>query len=264
MAHDRRPLILAYHAVDSAWASPLAVTARSLELQAAYLAARGFIGLTVTEAERGRQLGRLPARSVVFTFDDGYRSTALAAPILARFGFPATVFAVTGYVESQRPFDWYGVGHEDPAQLSPMDWDELAALKDKGWEVGSHTVTHALLTTTDDRTLADELAGSRTRIVERLGSCDSIAYPYGQADRRVALAAGRAGYRAAVMLTGVVVADEALRRPRVGLGSGDRGLRLRMKLSAPGLAARRARPARLVRRWRGARDWMPSDEPAAD
>jgi hypothetical protein len=80
----------------------------------------------------------------------------------------------------------------------------------------------------------------------------------------VALAAGRAGYRAAVMLTGVVVADEALRRPRVGLGSCDRGLQLRLKLSAPGLAARRARPARLVRRLRGPRAWMPSDEPTAD
>jgi peptidoglycan/xylan/chitin deacetylase (PgdA/CDA1 family) len=264
VAHDHRPLILAYHAVDSAWASPLAVSARSLELQAAYLAARGFVGLTLTEAERGRQRGGLPARSVVFTFDDGYRSTALAAPILAHFGFPGTVFAVTGYVESQRPFDWYGVGHEDPARLSPMNWDELAALKGQGWEVGSHTVTHGLLTNLDDRTLADELNGSRTRIAERLGSCESIAYPYGQADRRVAVAAGRAGYRAAVMLTGVVVADEVLRRPRVELGSRDRGLRLRLKLSAPGLAARRARPARLVRRLRGTRAWMPSDEPTAD
>lgn len=264
VAHHRRPLILAYHAVDPAWASPLAVTARSLELQAAYLAARGFVGLTVTEAERGRQRGTLPARSVVFTFDDGYRSTALAAPILARFGFPGTVFAVTGYVESQRPFDWYGVDHEDPARLSPMGWDELAALKDQGWEVGSHTVTHGLLTVLDDGTLAEELTGSRMRIAERLGSCESIAYPYGQADRRVAVAAERAGYRAAVMLTGVIVADEALRRPRVGLGSRDRGLRLRLKLSAPALAARRARLARLVRRLRRARAWMPSDEPAAD
>ena len=264
MAHDRRPLILAYHAVDSAWASPLAVTAGSLELQAAYLAAHGFVGLTLAEAERGRQRGSLPARSVVFTFDDGYRSTALAAPILARFGFPGTVFAVTGYVDSQRPFAWYGVGHEDPARLSPMAWDGLAALKDQGWEVGSHTVTHALLTNVDDHALADELTGSRERIVERLGSCESIAYPYGQADRRVALAAERAGYRAAVMLTGVVVADEALRRPRVGLGSRDRGLRLRLQLSAPVLAARRTLPARLVRRLRGARAWMPSDEPAAD
>ena len=264
MAHDHRPLILAYHAVDSAWASPLAVSARSLELQAAYLAARGFVGLTLTEAERGRQRGGLPARSVVFTFDDGYRSTALAAPILARFGFPGTVFAVTGYVESQRPFDWYGVGHEDPARLSPMSWDELASLKGQGWEVGSHTVTHGLLTNLDDRTLADELDGSRTRIAERLGSCESIAYPYGQADRRVAVAAGRAGYRAAVMLTGVVVADEVLRRPRVEQGRRDLGLRLRLKLSAPGLAARRARPPRLVRRLRGTRAWMPSDEPTAD
>ena len=38
--------------------------------------------------------------------------------------------------------------------------------------------------------------------VERLGGCGTIAYPYGQADDRVAAAAARAGYTAACTLTG--------------------------------------------------------------
>jgi peptidoglycan/xylan/chitin deacetylase (PgdA/CDA1 family) len=145
-----------------------------------------------------------------------------------------------------------------------MGWDRLRRLQDLGWEIGSHTVTHPLLTTIPDLELVQELEGSRARIIEQLGSCDSIAYPYGQADSRVASAAASAGYRVGVMLTGAVTADEPLRRPRVGLFDADRGVRLQVKLSRPGLAARRGRPAQLMRRLRRARAWMPPQEASAD
>src|SRR5947199_10794477 len=90
-----RPLILAYHAVSSTWDSPLAVSEEALEHQAAHLHRRGYRGLTMAEAERLRTGGGLPPRSVVFTFDDGYRSTLRAAEILERHGYPGTIFAVT-------------------------------------------------------------------------------------------------------------------------------------------------------------------------
>lgn len=45
--------------------------------------------------------GRMPPRAVCITFDDGYRSTHdLALPVLREFGFPATVFVTTGFVDS--------------------------------------------------------------------------------------------------------------------------------------------------------------------
>jgi len=81
-----------------------------------------------------------------------------------------------------------------------------------------------------------------------------------KADPRVAAAAAEAGYRTAVMLTGVELADEPMRRPRLGLGSADLGLRLRLKLSAPSLAARRSAPARLIRGLRPGRSWLPSHD----
>ena len=51
--------------------------------------------------------------------------------------------------------------------------------------------------------LERELAGSRELLLERLGRCDSIAYPYGDYDDRVVRGAGAAGYRAACTLTGM-------------------------------------------------------------
>lgn len=263
-APSTRPLILAYHAVSSTWESPLAVTEESLAAHAAYLSGRGYQGLTFAEAERLRASRTLPARSVVFTFDDGYRSTARAAVILGRHGYPATVFVVTAFAASGAALAWPGIEHElvpsAAAELAPLGWDELAALRDSGWEVGSHTVSHALLTSADDTRLAAELADSRRAIADCIGACETLAYPYGVADARVAAAARAAGYTAACTLTGAHVADEPHLRPRVGMASADTGARLRAKVSPLGVGLRRSAAARTVRRLRRRRAWIPAAE----
>jgi peptidoglycan/xylan/chitin deacetylase (PgdA/CDA1 family) len=257
-----RHLILAYHAVSSTWDSPLAVTEEALAGHAAYLRTRGYEGRTLGEAERRRASRTLPARTVVFTFDDAYRSTLRAADILDGYGYPGTVFAVTSFADSGAPLSWSGIQHEltreTAAHLVPLSWDELAGLRDRGWEVGSHTVTHALLTLADDARLTSELGDARRAIAARLGSCDTIAYPYGIADERVAVAAERAGYSAACTLTGAHVADGPYLRPRVGMGSADTGLRLRAKVSPLGVALRRSPVAHTIRRLRRRRDWLPT------
>src|SRR5262245_22787137 len=63
--------------------------------------ARAYVVLTVEElAERMRQ-NAVPRNALAITFDDGYRDNLThAAPILARHGLPATVFVVTGSMES--------------------------------------------------------------------------------------------------------------------------------------------------------------------
>jgi peptidoglycan/xylan/chitin deacetylase (PgdA/CDA1 family) len=254
---QHRPLILAYHAVDSAWTSKLAVSERSLVEQASYLHRRGYVGLTASEAERRRLEGTLPERSVVFTFDDGYASTARAADVLAAYGYPGTVFVVTRFADSGDPLTWFGVDGHEPERMRPLGWEALGRLQRAGWEVGSHTCTHPLLTSLDAERLRSELVDSRRRVIEQVGGCTTIAYPYGIADARVAAAAALAGYQAAFTLTGVELINEPLRRPRVGLFDDDRGLRLRLKLSRPSLAARRSGMARSLRQVRGPRSWVP-------
>jgi peptidoglycan/xylan/chitin deacetylase (PgdA/CDA1 family) len=262
-----RPLILAYHAVSSSWSSPLAVTEEALSEHAAHLHRGGYCGLSMAEAERLRTDGGLPARSVVFTFDDGYRSTLRAADILERHGYAGTVFAVTSTTAGGCHLSWPGIEHELTAataeQLEPLSWADLEALQARGWEVGSHTVSHALLTEVDDARLAAELADSRRAIAERLGACATLAYPYGLADARVAAAARGAGYLAACTLTGAHLVDEPFRRPRVGMTSADMGPRLRAKLSPLGVALRHSSAARTVRRLRARRDWLPTSGGAA-
>jgi peptidoglycan/xylan/chitin deacetylase (PgdA/CDA1 family) len=254
--YRRLPLILCYHAVSSAWRTELAVAETQLAGQLAALRRRGYVGLTFAESERARLAGRLPKRTAVVTFDDGFASTSRARPALEEAGFPATVFVVTDFVESGDALSFIPnrSGAKAADELAPLGWSELAELRELGWEVGSHTVTHPRLPDIDSRELQRELGLSRETIERRLGSCETLAYPYGAADERVAAAAAEAGYLAACTLTGAHRVDERFRRSRVGIYRNDAGLRARAKLSPVGQALRRTGLAELaqVRRRRSA------------
>lgn len=216
----------------------------ALSRQLRSLRRRGYEGLTVAEAERRLRAGKLARRTVVVTFDDAYASTLRAGPVLEELGYPATVFVVTSFAESGELLGWPGIeqwsGGPYAEELRPLSWAELEGLRDAGWEIGSHTVTHPRLPELDDTALAAELEGSHAAIAGRLGTCDTIAYPYGLADDRVAAAARRAGYASGLTLTLAHRRDEPLLRPRTGLYPTDRW-RERIKLSPWFGAVRRSR-----------------------
>jgi peptidoglycan/xylan/chitin deacetylase (PgdA/CDA1 family) len=211
-------LVLCYHAVSERWTA---------------LVERGYRGATFSEAVTSP-----PApRTVAVTFDDGYRSVLeRAQPIMSRLGLVGTVFVVTGSVGSERPLSWPGVDHwigtEHERELVPLAREELGQLLEAGWEVGSHTRTHPHLTTLDDGELESELRGSREDCERLLGRpCDSLAYPYGDCDERVVVAAGRAGYRVAGALSSRLRAARPLEWPRIGIYYGDDDRRFRAKAS---------------------------------
>ena len=237
-------LVLCYHAVSERWPADLSITPANLEAQLELLARRGYRGVTFTEAVADPPSGK----AVAVTFDDGYRSVlALGEPILARLGWPATIFAATDFAGTERPMSWPGIDHwlgsEFEPELVPLGWDELGGLAERGWEVGSHTCSHPRLTQLGDAALEDELHRSKALCQEHLDrECASIAYPYGDHDARVAAAAGRAGYRAAGTLPSRFDSRDPLRWPRVGVYYGDDLRRFRTKVSPllRGLRASRA------------------------
>ena len=225
-------LVLCYHALSDRWDAALSTTPERFAAQLELLERRGYRGVTFTEG-----VTRSPGgKAVAVTFDDAFRSVIrLAEPTLARIGWPATVFAPTDFAGTERPLSWPGIDHwgaEFEAELMPMSWHELGSLADQGWEIGSHTCSHPRLTQLGDEALADELQRSRAVCEDRLQRpCESVAYPYGDHDLRVAEAARRAGYRAGGTLPKRLRARDPLRWPRVGVYHVDDQRRFKAKVS---------------------------------
>jgi peptidoglycan/xylan/chitin deacetylase (PgdA/CDA1 family) len=228
-----QPLVLCYHAVSESWDSELAVTPAQLREQVAGLLARGYRPATFLDAA----LAPSQSRVLAITFDDAYRSIfELARPVLAELGAVASVYAPTDWIGSARAMRWPGIDHwigtDDEDELLPMDWPQLRELAAEGWEVGSHTRSHLRLTELDDASLMRELEGSRSACALQMERpCETIAYPYGDVDVRVAAAAAAAGYRAGGALPQAPHAASALLWPRVGVYRFDGKARLRLKTS---------------------------------
>lgn len=217
MRSDR--LVLGYHGISPTWPSPLAVTPKRFRAQLRLLARRGYRACGFTELVEESARGRLLA----ITFDDAYMSIVEhALPIMRELGMVGTVFVPTGRLDGEKPMRWSGIENWTDSVYSDevrgLSWDALRGLADEGWEIASHTITHALLPALDDAALARELTDSREAVSKQIGRpCTSLAYPYGIADERVARAAAACGYSAATVLTSSLAGAGRFTYPRVGV-----------------------------------------------
>jgi peptidoglycan/xylan/chitin deacetylase (PgdA/CDA1 family) len=195
----RAPIVLLYHALaaDDEAPSRYVLPARRFAQQMRWLHARRYTILGLEDLLTCLRTNRLPpARSVVITFDDAYTDTyALAAPILRGFGFPATVFAVSGRVGMVN--DWEPSG---PLANRPMcTWAQLREMRAAGLQIGAHSRSHCSLPTVSARDAEDEIRDSRAELEHSLGcSVQTFAYPFGHTNESVQPAVERAGYLGAV------------------------------------------------------------------
>ncbi|MBD1206689.1 MAG: polysaccharide deacetylase family protein [Rhodobacteraceae bacterium] len=192
--------ILMYHSVG-ARQNPAydrwCVSPQRFRDQMSALAESGYAVLTTGDyVDRLASGAALPDRFVVLTFDDGLQDFLTgAAPILGRFGFPATVYVVAGRVGlTSRWLAPLGEGHR------PMlTTDELRQLARSGIEIGGHTMTHPELDILDPARAMAEIGGSRRVLEDILGSpVRSFAYPHGYNSARTRAIVERAGYQSAV------------------------------------------------------------------
>lgn len=248
-----RPLILAYHGIGDDTNAKMFVTESAFRTQVEYFHGHGYSALTLSDCERLRGLGELPEKTVVFTFDDALDSVRKAVSVLASVGWPGTVFVVTDYAGTDNSLRWWGL---EPG-LVGLQWPALHELATQGWEIGSHTCSHSLLTTLSEPDLHQELAYSRSRIASKIGTCEALAYPYGAGDERTAAVARDCGYLVACTLTGAEVSDSTFLRPRLRMDSRDVSARLVVKTSDASLWARRSSIAKAIRRLPRRRSWMP-------
>jgi peptidoglycan/xylan/chitin deacetylase (PgdA/CDA1 family) len=242
-------LVLCYHGISDGWPDPLAVGPERLRSQVEVLLRRGWRAAAFTDAVTAPP----HERTLAVTFDDALRSVArLALPVLRELDVPATVFVPTGFVGGGRPFAWpeteRWLATEHAGELEGMSWAELAELSDAGWEIGSHSVSHAHLTALDDERLGRELRESREAIESRVGLCRSVAYPYSDFDDRVTAAAEAVGYEAGAAVLPVRDRGGRMCFPRVPVFSSESRLTHRLHLSRPVRRLQATRPWYALRR----------------
>ncbi len=92
-------LILMYHRFGEGAAK---ISAEKFELHLEYLKENHRV-LSLSEMVESSQNGKtLPPNSVVITIDDGYRDAyEIAFPLLKKFGFAATVYAITDFLDDK-------------------------------------------------------------------------------------------------------------------------------------------------------------------
>lgn len=188
--------VLLYHAFsEHDEASRFVVTKRTFARQMRALSLLRFNVLPYGELAQAMRDGRLPRRTAVLTIDDGYTDNGeIAAGILERHGFGATIFVVSGRLGADN--DWSDTPPLRGRRL--LSAEQLAPLSERGIEFGAHTRTHCSLPDVADETVAAEVESSRVELEQALGTpVRTFAYPYGRVDDRALAAVERAGFASA-------------------------------------------------------------------
>jgi peptidoglycan/xylan/chitin deacetylase (PgdA/CDA1 family) len=174
----------------------------------------GYIGVSMSDAMpylRGERRGKV----AVITLDDGYADNLHnALPVLLRHGFSATVYVVSGSIGQHNTWDAARLG----IGKALMSVAELRRWHASGMEIGAHTRTHPRLTQCDERSLRNEILGSKADLEDCLGApVTQFCYPYGDHSDRVVEVTRQADYHAATATHRgrVVPGADLWRLPRV-------------------------------------------------
>jgi peptidoglycan/xylan/chitin deacetylase (PgdA/CDA1 family) len=130
-------IILLYHRVINLKTDPqlLAVSPEQFYEHMNYLK-NNYSIIRLDDLKRAMNSGKIPKKSIVITFDDGYEDNYLnAKPVLEKLQIPATIFVTTDYIGSTREFWWDDLErifllNDTPEELSLKIMD-----KEYSWEI---------------------------------------------------------------------------------------------------------------------------------
>ena len=183
--------VLVYHNISAQDKGKLSIAAKTFDAQIRQLHDEGFQAITLADFmafTAGRR--QLPRKSVLLTFDDGYKSfVQYARPTLKDYGFGATLFVYS---------DFIGAG-------SGLSWQDLRTLSEQGYDVQAHSKSHANLRRKEGESEAAyakrieaELAYPLSLFKKNLPRpVDALAYPYGEMDDELVPFVAKYGYAVA-------------------------------------------------------------------
>ena len=175
-------VVLQYHHISDSTPKSTSLSPHLFEQHLRYLKENRFTVLDLKTVLHGlKNKLEFPNKSVLITFDDGYRSIFdTAYPLLKQYQFPFTVFISTQPLEKElQQF---------------MSWQELQFLIDNGGSIANHSVTHPHLIKKNSRVsskkqiarLKQELLTAHKTLESKLSKVHrAFAYPYGEYDHTV-------------------------------------------------------------------------------
>ncbi|AGF57982.1 peptidoglycan/xylan/chitin deacetylase (PgdA/CDA1 family) [Clostridium saccharoperbutylacetonicum] len=175
--------VICYHSIteDKTKKGPIVIPVENFKEQLKTIKDAGYITLTMAELNGYLYENKpIPEKSVIITFDDGYRDNyTLAFPILKELNMKATIFVISSFMNRSDC-------------LSP---EELKEMSDYGIDIESHTVSHKRLSDMNYKTQLKELKDSKVAIEKVTGKpVTAIAYPEGKYNDNTKKAVVEAGY----------------------------------------------------------------------
>lgn len=173
------------------------VSTTTFEKQIAYLSKHHYKSLTLSEMIEQKE--NLPRKTVVITFDDGYKDNLTnALPILKKYHFKATLFLVINRDNN----DW--AMHRKTSNQGVVDKieklndnDVKILLQSNLIEIGAHTIHHYNFQTLSEESKKEEIEKSKRALEETFGiTCKTFSYPFGlfsQGDENLVKDAGFIG-----------------------------------------------------------------------
>ena len=187
----------------------LSVTPDLFRAHVEFLNERGYHAITMRDLTAMLDAKILPPeKSIVLTFDDGYRDAYTEAwPVLKQYGFSATLYVVTDFLE-QGPY---------------LTRPQVRELHDSGIEIASHSLSHLNLPTLSTQRITREIFDSRAILQEVIGApVTNFCYPSGKYNEAIERVVRAAGYGSATTVEhGIIRGNEnRMAMPRVRMYGG--------------------------------------------
>lgn len=212
VATTNRIPVLMYHSINFDPKFPtniLRVPRANFAAEMKWLYDNGYQTLSLDELyEHISKNEPFPIKSVVLTFDDGYKDNYTSAfPIIKQYHFQATVFMITSKI-----------GDEKNGYLSA---DMLKEMDQNGMRIECHTVHHLNLDSLSYDQQYKEISDSKTTLEKLLGRpIDYLAFPSGKYNDDTIKAEKLLGYKICFKEDGGIgkLSDSQYEFPRLFVG----------------------------------------------
>jgi folate-dependent phosphoribosylglycinamide formyltransferase PurN/peptidoglycan/xylan/chitin deacetylase (PgdA/CDA1 family) len=171
------PVMILRHHLVSDRPHPSGVSTVYFLRQVNYLL-RHYRVVSLSEAVDLARKGGVKVPTVAITFDDGYADNFVnLRAVTEEVGLPIGYFISTEHISTGREFAHARMPNE-PA-FPPNTWEQIEFLHHCGYEIGSHTRSHADCGSTDEQFLRHEIVGSAEDIQQKLGPAAHFSFPFG-------------------------------------------------------------------------------------